>query len=142
MEASSASRSWSSRLNKRLAKQPYKAMIYPNRDKATGKLVPNSYLIGWEYSTNDDFQDVVCQLDNVILIDQPHAWLALNRARIWLITLLLRDRSSRPLPVGPAVPARLSPSSRGSRSSVVLRPAFLEPRASPFAGGPACPWRF
>jgi hypothetical protein len=60
-----------SRLNKRLAKQPYKAMIYPNRDKASGKLVPNSYLIGWEYSTNDDFQDVVCQIDNVILIDQP-----------------------------------------------------------------------
>jgi hypothetical protein len=59
------------RLNKRLAKQPYKAMIYPNRDKASGKLVPNSYLIGWEYSTNDDFQDVVCQLDNVVLIDQP-----------------------------------------------------------------------
>jgi hypothetical protein len=60
-----------SRLNKRLAKQPYKAMIYPNRDKVTGKLVPNSYVIGWEYSTNDDFQDIVCQLDNVILIDQP-----------------------------------------------------------------------
>jgi hypothetical protein len=58
------------RLNKRLAKQPYKAMIYPNRDKATGKLVPNSYLIGWEYSTNDDFQDVVCQLDNAVLIDR------------------------------------------------------------------------
>jgi hypothetical protein len=57
------------RLNKRLAKQPYKAMIYPNRDKATGKVVPDSYLIGWEYSTNDDFQDVVCQLDNVVLID-------------------------------------------------------------------------
>jgi hypothetical protein len=63
-----------SRLNKRLAKQPYKAMIYPNRDKASGKLVPNSYLIGWEYSTNDDFQDVVCQLDNVVLIDhEGHA---------------------------------------------------------------------
>ncbi len=59
------------RLNKRLAKQPYKAMIYPNRDKASGKLVPNSYVIGWEYSTNDDFQDVVCQIDNVILIDKP-----------------------------------------------------------------------
>ena len=57
------------RLNKRLAKQPYKAMIYPNRDKATGKLIPNSYLIGWEYSTNDDFQDVVCQLDNATLIE-------------------------------------------------------------------------
>jgi hypothetical protein len=54
--------------NERLAKQPYKAMIYPFRDKATGKLVPHSYLIGWEYSTNDDFQDVVCRLDNVDLI--------------------------------------------------------------------------
>jgi hypothetical protein len=54
--------------NQRLAKQPYKAMIYPYRDKATGKLVPHSYLIGWEYSTNDDFQDVVCRIDNVDLI--------------------------------------------------------------------------
>jgi len=56
------------RFNMRLAKQPYKAMIYPNRDKKTGKNIPNSYLIGWEYSTNDDFQDVVCQVDNVELI--------------------------------------------------------------------------
>jgi hypothetical protein len=62
-----------SRLNKRLAKQPYKAMIYPNRDKATGKFIPNSYVIGWEYSTNDDFQDVVCQVDNVVLIENPPA---------------------------------------------------------------------
>ncbi len=53
------------KINRRLAAQPYKAMIYPNRDKATGKLVPHSYLIGWEYSTNDDFQDVVCRVDNV-----------------------------------------------------------------------------
>ena len=52
----------------RLAKQPYKAMIYPNKDKSTGKVIPHSYLIGWEYSTNDDFQDVVCQVDNVDLI--------------------------------------------------------------------------
>lgn len=59
------------RVNKRLAGQPYKAMIYPNRDKATGKAVPNSYIIGWEYSTNDDFQDVVCQVDNVVLLDPP-----------------------------------------------------------------------
>jgi hypothetical protein len=44
-------------------------MIYPNRDKATGRLIPNSYLIGWEYSTNDDFQDVVCQVDNVVLVE-------------------------------------------------------------------------
>jgi hypothetical protein len=56
------------RINKRLARQPYKAMIYPNRDKATRKPIPNSYLIGWEYSTNDDFQDVVCRVDNVALV--------------------------------------------------------------------------
>jgi hypothetical protein len=56
------------KLNKRLAAQPYKAMIYPNRDKATGKVIPHSYLIGWEYSTNDDFQDIVCRVDNVVLI--------------------------------------------------------------------------
>ncbi|MDX2037096.1 MAG: hypothetical protein SFX72_10625 [Isosphaeraceae bacterium] len=58
-------------VNARLAKQPYKAMIYPNRDKKTGKMIPNSYLIGWEYSTNDDFQDVVCRIDNVELIPLP-----------------------------------------------------------------------
>jgi hypothetical protein len=58
-------------VNQRLAKQPYKAMIYPNRDRATGKAIPHSYIIGWEYSTNDDFQDVVCQLDNVDLVDAP-----------------------------------------------------------------------
>jgi hypothetical protein len=57
------------KVNARLASQPYKAMIYPYRDKATGKKIPNSYLIGWEYSTNDDFQDVVCRIDNVILLD-------------------------------------------------------------------------
>ena len=56
-------------VNARLAKQPYKAMIYPYRDKVTGKTVPHSYLIGWEYSTNDDFQDVVCRVENVELID-------------------------------------------------------------------------
>jgi hypothetical protein len=59
------------RINQRLAKQPYKAMIYPNRDRRTGRMVPHSYVIGWEYSTNDDFQDVVCQVDNVDLIDEP-----------------------------------------------------------------------
>ena len=56
------------RHNSRLAAQPYKAMIYPYRDPETRQVIPNSYLIGWEYSTNDDFQDVVCRLDNVILI--------------------------------------------------------------------------
>jgi hypothetical protein len=55
--------------NSRLAKQPYKAMIYPLKDKATGKVVPHCYLIGWEYSTNDDFQDVVCRVDNVDLVE-------------------------------------------------------------------------
>ena len=59
------------RFNERLSKQPYKAMIYANRDKSTGKAVPNSFVIGWEYSTNDDFQDVVCHIDNVILIHVP-----------------------------------------------------------------------
>jgi hypothetical protein len=58
-------------VNKRLAKQPYKLMIYPFKDKATGKVVPNSYLLGWEYSTNDDFQDVVCRVDNVKLLPAP-----------------------------------------------------------------------
>ncbi len=61
------------RINRRLAGQPYKAMIYPNRDKATGRTLPHSYLIGWEYSTNDDFQDVVCRVDNVVLIDEAKA---------------------------------------------------------------------
>jgi len=61
------------RINARLAPQPYKAMIYPNKDKATGRLIPNSYLIGWEYSTNDDFQDVVCQIDNVVLVAPSEA---------------------------------------------------------------------
>ncbi len=60
-----------SKFNKRLARQPYKAMIYPYRDKASGKIIPHSYLIGWEYSTNDDFQDVVCRVDNVTLIEEP-----------------------------------------------------------------------
>ena len=59
------------RINARLAGQPYKAMIYPNRDKSSGRIVPNSYLIGWEYSTNDDFQDVVCRVDNVSLVPAP-----------------------------------------------------------------------
>lgn len=55
-------------VNARLAKQPYKAMIYPLKEVKTGKVVPNAYLIGWEYSTNDDFQDVVCEIRNVRLV--------------------------------------------------------------------------
>ena len=58
-------------LNKRLAKQPYKAMIFPFRDKATGKVAAHCYLIGFEYSTNDDFQDIVCKLENVELVPGP-----------------------------------------------------------------------
>ncbi len=58
------------RINRRLAKQPYKAMIYPNRDKATGQPIPHSFLIGWEYSTNDDFQDIVCRVNNVVLVEE------------------------------------------------------------------------
>ncbi len=61
------------KVNKRLERQPYKAMIYPYRDKSSGKVIPNSYLIGWEYSTNDDFQDVVCRVDNVVLMDESAA---------------------------------------------------------------------
>ena len=37
------------RINQRLTRQPHKAMIYPNRDEATGRIVANSYLIGGEY---------------------------------------------------------------------------------------------
>jgi hypothetical protein len=55
-------------VNRRLAEQPYKAMIYRLRDKATGQAIPHAYLIGWEYSTNDDFQDVVCTVENVELV--------------------------------------------------------------------------
>ncbi len=54
--------------NARLKSQPYKAMIYPVCDPKEGKLIPDSYLIGWEYSTNDDFQDVVTRIDNVQLL--------------------------------------------------------------------------
>lgn len=55
----------------RFKKQPFKAMIYPNVDIKTGKLITHSYIIGWEYSTNDDFQDVVTRVDNVTLLPSP-----------------------------------------------------------------------
>ena len=55
-------------INRRLAPQPYKAMIYRMKDKASGRVVPHSFLVSWEYSTNDDFQDVVCRVDNVELV--------------------------------------------------------------------------
>lgn len=56
------------KVNPRLADQPYKAMIYPTVDPDTGRAVADSYLIGWEYSTNDDFQDIVTRIDNVRLL--------------------------------------------------------------------------
>ncbi|CAN5834161.1 hypothetical protein BH23PLA1_BH23PLA1_13680 [soil metagenome] len=56
-------------VNERLASQPYKAMIYPNKDPQSGHVIPNSYFIGWEYSTNDDFQDVVIRVDNAKLVE-------------------------------------------------------------------------
>jgi hypothetical protein len=54
--------------NPRLSAQPYKVMIYPERDRTTGQIIPNHYIIGWEYSTNDDFQDVVTRVENVRLV--------------------------------------------------------------------------
>lgn len=54
--------------NVRLRSQPCKAMIYPCCDVKAGRLIPDSYLIGWEYSTNDDFQDAVTRIDNVVLL--------------------------------------------------------------------------
>lgn len=56
------------RMNERLRAQPYKAMIYPTYDPKKKQAVPNSYIIGWEYSTNDDFQDAVTRIDNVRLL--------------------------------------------------------------------------
>lgn len=58
------------RLNSRLAPQPYKVMVYRLRDKSTGRAVPNAFLMGWEYSTNDDFQDVVCIVRNANLVSK------------------------------------------------------------------------
>lgn len=55
-------------LTPRLKAQPYKAMIYPNVDAKTGQPIAFSYIIGWEYSDNDDFQDVVTRIDNVKLL--------------------------------------------------------------------------
>ncbi|NLX12828.1 MAG: SMP-30/gluconolactonase/LRE family protein [Phycisphaerales bacterium] len=64
---------WVARVSPRLKQQPYKAMIYPAVDEKTGKLAPNSYFISWEYSTNDDFQDVVTRLENVRLLPDTAA---------------------------------------------------------------------
>ncbi len=54
--------------NKRLQNQPYKALVYPAVDAKTGEPIADSYLICWEYSDNDDFQDVITRIDNVRLL--------------------------------------------------------------------------
>jgi hypothetical protein len=41
----------------------HKAHVYPV--KRDGKVVPNAYVVGWEYSTNNDNQDIVTLLTNV-----------------------------------------------------------------------------
>ena len=42
----------------------HKARVFAAVSDA-GVLKPNTYLIGWEYSTNDDFQDIVTLIENV-----------------------------------------------------------------------------
>jgi sugar lactone lactonase YvrE len=56
------------KVNARLRAQPYKAMIYPNYDAKKHRAIANSYLVCWEYSTNDDFQDAITRIDNVRLL--------------------------------------------------------------------------
>lgn len=41
----------------------HKAHVYIA--KKQGKVIPNTYLIGWEYSTNNDNQDIVTLVSNV-----------------------------------------------------------------------------
>ena len=41
----------------------HKAHVYPV--KRGGKIVPHAYVIGWEYSTNNDDQDIVTLVTNV-----------------------------------------------------------------------------
>jgi hypothetical protein len=43
------------------------SLTWPTRLPQPLKGQAESYLIGWEYSTNDDFQDVVCVIRNVRL---------------------------------------------------------------------------
>lgn len=41
----------------------HKAHVFAAR--RGGKIIPNTYLIGWEYSTNNDNQDIVTLVENV-----------------------------------------------------------------------------
>jgi hypothetical protein len=45
------------------ANDKHKAHVYPARKD--GKEIPHTYLIGWEYSTNNDNQDIVTLVSNV-----------------------------------------------------------------------------
>ena len=60
---------WVAKQSPRLAKQPYRAMIYPNMDPKTGQPIHNSYIIGWSYSAGKryNFIDAVTRIDNVVL---------------------------------------------------------------------------
>lgn len=44
----------------------HKAHVFAVRRE--GKLVPNAYIIGWEYSTNNDDQDIVTLVENVRIV--------------------------------------------------------------------------
>lgn len=47
----------------RFGKDLHKAHVYPAKTK--DGTIPNTYVIGWEYSTNNDNQDVVTLVSNV-----------------------------------------------------------------------------
>jgi hypothetical protein len=47
----------------------HKAHVFAVRRE--GKLVPNAYIIGWEYSTNNDDQDIVTLVENVRIVSAP-----------------------------------------------------------------------
>ena len=56
------------RMNTRFKDQPHRTAIYPNRDADTGQRIKDSYIIGWDYSGDGQFHDVVTQIDNVKLL--------------------------------------------------------------------------
>ena len=48
---------------KRFGTDHHKARVYPAKNK--DGVIPNTYIIGWEYSTNNDYQDIVTVVTNV-----------------------------------------------------------------------------
>jgi hypothetical protein len=56
------------RMNTRFKDQPHRTAIFTNRDAATGQPIKHSYIIGWDYSGDGQFHDVVTQIDNVKLL--------------------------------------------------------------------------